>query len=47
MPLTPIASLLFASTVAAHVNVTIVLGQLERDLTGDGKPETLRVEASL
>jgi hypothetical protein len=34
---------LIASTVAAQATVSFVLGQLERELTGDGKPEILRV----
>ena len=38
-----IASLLIASTVSLQPATTVVLGQVERDLTGDGKPETLRV----
>ena len=36
-------SLLIASTVVLQADATIVLGMIERDLTGDGKPELLRV----
>jgi hypothetical protein len=38
-----IAWLLIASTVWLQPDTTVVLGLVERDLTGDGKPETLRV----
>lgn len=38
-----LASLLMASTLALQADTTVVLGQAERDLTGDGKPEILRV----
>jgi hypothetical protein len=38
-----LASLLMASTLALQANTTIVLGHADRDLTGDGKPESLRV----
>jgi hypothetical protein len=38
-----IASLLIASTVWLGPDTTVVLGLVERDLTGDGKPEILRV----
>jgi hypothetical protein len=37
------ASLLFALTVALQPGTTIVLGLIERDLTGDGRAEILRV----
>ena len=36
-------SLLIALTVALQPDTTVVLGLVERDLTGDGKPEILRV----
>ena len=38
-----IASLLIASSVAFQAAATVALGLVERDLTGDGKPEILRV----
>jgi hypothetical protein len=38
-----LATLLMASTVALQADTTVVLGYAERDLTGDGKPEILRV----
>ena len=38
-----IASLLIASSVAFQAATTVALGLVERDLTGDGKPEILRV----
>ncbi len=38
-----IAWLLIASTVWLQPDTTVVLGLVERDLSGDGKPETLRV----
>jgi hypothetical protein len=38
-----VAWLLIASTVALQSSKTVVLGQVERDITGDGEPETLRV----
>lgn len=38
-----IAWLLIASTVSLQPDTTVVLGLVARDLTGDGKPETLRV----
>ena len=38
-----IASFLIALTTALQANTTVVLGLAERDLTGDGKPEILRV----
>ena len=37
------AALLMASTLALQADTTVVLGHTERDLTGDGKPEILRV----
>jgi len=37
------ALLVIALTAALQANTTVVLGLVERDLTGDGKPETLRV----
>lgn len=37
------APLLFALTVALQPGTTIVLGLIERDLTGDGRAEILRV----
>ena len=39
----PITWLLMASIVALQPDTTVVLGQVERDLTGDGEPEILRV----
>ena len=41
MPL--IATFLMAFTSALQANTTVLLGHAERDLTGDGKPEILRV----
>lgn len=38
-----IPCLLIASAVSLQPDTTVVLGLVERDLTGDGKPETLRV----
>ena len=38
-----LASLLIASILWLRPDTTFVLGHVERDLTGDGKPETLRV----
>jgi len=38
-----IPCLLIASAVSFQPDTTVVLGLVERDLTGDGKPETLRV----
>ena len=38
-----IASLLIALSVAFQAAATVALGLVERDLTGDGKPEILRV----
>ena len=38
-----IAWLLIASTVSLQPDTTVVLGLMERDVTGDGEPETLRV----
>jgi hypothetical protein len=38
-----LASTLMVSVVALQADRTVVLGQVERDLTGDGEPETLRV----
>ena len=38
-----IAWLLIASTVSLQPDTTVVLGLMERDLTGDGEPETLRL----
>ena len=38
-----LATLLMASTLALQANTTFVLAHAERDLTGDGKPEILRV----
>lgn len=38
-----IAWLLILSPVWLQPATTVLLGQVERDLTGDGKPETLRV----
>lgn len=38
-----IAWLLIAWTVWLQPDTTVVLGLVERDLTGDGEPETLRV----
>jgi hypothetical protein len=38
-----IAWLLIASVISPQPDTTLVLGLLERDLTGDGEPETLRV----
>jgi hypothetical protein len=38
-----LATLLMASTLARQAETTHVLGRAERDLTGDGKPEILRV----
>ena len=35
--------MLIASAFALQPDTTVVLGLVERDLTGDGKPETLRV----
>ena len=35
---------LIALTIAFQPNTTVVLGLAERDLTGDGKPEVLRVQ---
>ena len=37
------ASLLIALTVVLQPDTTVVLGLVGRDLTGDGKPEILRV----
>jgi len=37
------ACLLIASAVSLQPDTTVVLGVVERDLTGDGQPETLRV----
>lgn len=37
------ARLLIAATVWLQPDTTVDLGRVERDLTGDGKPETLRV----
>ena len=39
----PIATFLMAFTSALQANTTVLLGHAERDLTGDGKPEILRV----
>ena len=38
-----IATFLMALTSALQANTTVLLGHAERDLTGDGKPEILRV----
>ena len=38
-----IALLLIVSSAALQENTTVALGHAERDLTGDGKPEILRV----
>ena len=38
-----IAWLLISSAVLFQADTTVVLGLVERDLTGDGEPETLRV----
>jgi hypothetical protein len=38
-----IAWLMIASAVSLQPDPTVVLGLVERDLTGDGQPETLRV----
>ena len=38
-----LATLLMASAMVLQADVTVVLGHAERDLTGDGKPEILRV----
>ena len=38
-----IATMLLASSVTLQADTTVVLGHAERDLTGDGKPEMLRV----
>jgi hypothetical protein len=38
-----IALMLIVSNTALQANTTVVLGHAERDLTGDGKPEVLRV----
>jgi hypothetical protein len=38
-----LATLLIASTVALQADTIVVLGHSERDLTGDGKPEILKV----
>jgi hypothetical protein len=38
-----LATLLMALTLALQADRTVVLGHAERDLTGDGKPEILRV----
>jgi hypothetical protein len=38
-----LATLLMASTLVVEADTTVVLGHAERDLTGDGKPEILRV----
>ena len=38
-----IASVLLVSILALQADTTVVLGQVERDLTGDGEPEILRV----
>jgi hypothetical protein len=38
-----LAWLLMASTLALQADTTVVLGHAEKDLTGDGKPEILRV----
>jgi len=38
--------LLLASFLSLQLNTTLVLGLVERDLTGDGKPEILRVIAT-
>ena len=38
-----LATLVMAFTPALHADTTVVLGHVERDLTGDGKPEILRV----
>ncbi len=38
-----VATLLVALTLARQADTTHVLGHAERDLTGDGKPEILRV----
>ena len=39
----PIATFLMALTSALQANTTVLLGHAERDVTGDGKPEILRV----
>ena len=39
----PVAMLLMALTLARQTDTTHLLAQAERDLTGDGKPEILRV----
>ncbi len=41
-----IAWLLLASAVSLQVSTTLVLGRVERDVTGDGKPEILQVVAT-
>jgi hypothetical protein len=38
-----LATLVMASTLALQADTTVVLGHADRDLTGDGKPEILRV----
>ena len=38
-----LAALFMVSTLALQADMTVVLGHAERDLTGDGKPEILRV----
>ena len=38
-----LAALLMTSTLAFQADTTVALGHAERDLTGDGKPEILRV----
>ena len=38
-----LATLLMASTLSLQADTTVVLGHAERDLTGDGKTEILRV----
>jgi hypothetical protein len=40
------ASLLTVSIVALQAETAIVLGMIERDLTGDGNPEILRVDGT-
>jgi hypothetical protein len=43
LALLTIAWLMIASAVSLQPDTTVVLGLVERDLTGDGAPETLRV----
>jgi len=41
--LLPVTWLLLAASLSLQLKTTVVLGLVERDVTGDGKPEILRV----